>query len=209
MTASVNKKRIVALIVSTVVIVSLFAALNLPKNQAAATEETVRVNLESLRESIDATEASNPLLMFSSNPYDYVSDGKNEYYNKIVALGPEALPSLEKALVESPNNGLNEYIIAIAIEDVAKADVRGIEKDPFAWSDAKEFEKKWLEINKTLPERINAIVFSEELDNERKLEQLKPYGLLAMPELEDALGSGDLDKALAATLQNHVDDLNL
>jgi len=30
-----------------------------------------------------------------------------------------------------------------------------------------------------------------------------------MPELEDALGSGDLDKALAATLQNHVDDLNL
>jgi len=141
MTASVNKKRIVALIVSTVVIVSLFAALNLPKNQAAATEETVRVNLESLRESIDATEASNPLLLFSSNPYDYVSDGKNEYYNKIVALGPEALPSLEKALAESPNNGLNEYIIAIAIEDIAKADVRGIERDPFAWSDAKEFEK--------------------------------------------------------------------
>lgn len=59
---------------------------------------------------------------FSSSPYTYIKDSKD--FENIVALGNPALPILKKMLDESNNNGLIEYIYAIAIEKISKVDIR-------------------------------------------------------------------------------------
>ncbi len=67
--------------------------------------------------------------MASSNPYDYVVDNAN--FEAIVALGLDALPILEQGLHATDADDLREYIMCIAIEEIARCDLKQFEE--FAW----------------------------------------------------------------------------
>jgi len=205
MSTQIKRTSLVIFAGATLIVLVLLVVLFFPgKAIEASAAEKVQVALSSLDESVRTTMEEDPILGFSSNPYDYISDGKNEYYNSIIALGPEALPELERTLRGSDHSGLTEYLICIAIEEVSGADVRAIEQDPFAWSDADEFEKKWTEIKESLPESINEILYSRELSNQEKMYRIEVYGLLAVPVIEDLLSEKKLDVNLSASLSDYV-----
>ena len=52
----------------------------------------------------------------SSNPYDYIKEDKN--YDDILQLGNDAFQYMLKSLENSRENGLNEYIMAMACSDM-------------------------------------------------------------------------------------------
>lgn len=79
------------------------------------------ISIERMRSQCYALMQENPDLAISSNPYDFIRDGVNPYYNEIIAMGSDALPSLKKELKESPANGCEEYLFAIAIEEILNA----------------------------------------------------------------------------------------
>ena len=53
----------------------------------------------------------------SSNPYTYT---KNKYYDNIVSLGKESVPTLQEMLDNNEIVGLDAEIIKIAINDISK-----------------------------------------------------------------------------------------
>lgn len=75
-----------------------------------------------------------------SNPYAYT---ENEQFDKIVDYGDKALDYLIDELENSPNNGLREYIIAIACNDIL-----GWEMQEKNWSTGKEWYQYYLDRTK-------------------------------------------------------------
>lgn len=71
---------------------------------------------------------SNGKIQASSNPADYIN-ANLEGYSEILNTGNEGLDYLMNELKESPDNGLREWIIAKACEDMLKdqaPDARGL-----------------------------------------------------------------------------------
>ena len=119
---SLDKKR-KASIVFVLVGALIIGGVAMDKKEASAAEQ-VQMNMEKIDQSIQREIREHTDLSFSSNPYDYIQD--SEYYDNVIELGVAALPELENMLKTSENNGLNEYIVAIAIEEISHADVNSI-----------------------------------------------------------------------------------
>ena len=191
-----------AVVIAAVVLIVL---ISLPGNTPAANaDEEVRDILVALEESTRAAMEDDPMLAVSSNPYDYIANGRNEYYNYIVAMGPVALPELERALMRSDQGGLTDYLVCIAIEEVSGADVRAICQDPFAWSTSFEFRDNWVAIRDSLPVTIQEILRSSVMSNQQKMERISAYGLLAVPVLKDALQQGGLNESLVTLVKEYL-----
>jgi hypothetical protein len=129
-----------------------------------------------LMESINDNAKSNPMLNFSSNPYDYIKN--NSYYKKIIELGYDALPSLEENLKKSTSSGLLDYIKCAAIEQITNCNLKQF-KD-FKWDTASNFKTKWDEYFKEIPMRVNAILNSNKSNNE-KINEITKLGAPAVP----------------------------
>jgi hypothetical protein len=114
--------------------------------------DKVQISLKDIDSGIQKEIREHPMLALSSNPYDYIKD--NEYYEDLISLGVDALPELERTLEKSEENGLNEFIIAIAIEEISQADVKEILDDEFAWDTAKGFKAKWDKVKADAPKSI-------------------------------------------------------
>ncbi|RCX17533.1 hypothetical protein DFR58_10779 [Anaerobacterium chartisolvens] len=71
----------------------------------------------------------------SSNPYDYIKN--NENYTFIITNGSKSLNYMLKAFSESSNDGLQEYIMALACSEILK------EKDK-TWSTGKDWYDKYV-----------------------------------------------------------------
>ncbi len=154
-------------LLSTIII--CFAFVINPRDISAS--EKVRLNLEKLDQSIQDEIENHTLLSLSSNPYDYITE--NEYYDAIIELGVAALCELENSLVSSDENGLVQYIISIAIEDISHTNVNEIlGNENFGWEDAHEFTTEWLEIKDTVTENVETIIQSELLNDEEKIEKI-------------------------------------
>lgn len=132
---------------------------------------------------------------FSSNPYDYIQN--SEYYDNVVKLGVAALPELENMLKTSENNGLNEYIIAIAIEEISHADVNAILENPdgCGWENAKEFSGEWAKIKAEANVRVEKIIQSNALENKEKAALISDYGVLAVPVMEQYISNNKMERS--------------
>ena len=91
-----------------------------------------------LVDDIDSIREISPELAMSSNPYDYIKN--NENYDKLVALGKDAIPELGKRIVNG-SNGLYEYMLAAAIEDISDRNVYN--ETGIDWATANEFVTAW------------------------------------------------------------------
>lgn len=70
----------------------------------------------------------------SSDPYDYIN---NEYYDNIIALGTPAMDVLEENYHSGGYTGLDAYIVALAIQDIA--DMNLYECTGTDWETPEEF----------------------------------------------------------------------
>lgn len=139
----------------------------------------VRKSLDQITKGID--KPSDPQVALSSNPYDYIRT--NQDYQAIVALGFEALPALEAELDGTAANGLREYIICIAIEDITNCDLKQFPDS--AWDRASVFRSNWDAYLHGMPERVSAIMSSGRTPAEKATE-LQKLGAPAIPFMLDA-----------------------
>ncbi len=128
----------------------------------------------------------------SSNPYDYTKN--NQFYDALVALGPEALPVLEDKVIKSENNGLDEYILAIAAEEIAKVNLKEDNEGKFiySWSNAKAWPAVWDSHLRSLPEKVKEIT-SSSLSKQKKADKLSRLGTPAIPFILDEIGAGNTE----------------
>lgn len=119
----------------------------------------------------------------SSNPYDYI---KSPYFRRIVEMGPIALMPIRKMILTSKENGLKEYILAIAAEEIARVDLKG---DSFAWTTAIEFCRKWDDQMGKLPVLVARIIGSNQsIDSKNRA--LVELGIPAIPFIIDEINLG-------------------
>ncbi|WP_146250168.1 hypothetical protein [Paenibacillus flagellatus] len=123
----------------------------------------------------------------SSNPYDATKN--NPDFESIVGLGIDALPGLHDKLAVSPDNGLHAYMLAIAIETIAKVNLKRAEAT--RWATAKEFEAVWTEHLRSVPASVEAIASDLALEPEQRRSKLVDLGIPALPFLMDHVESGE------------------
>jgi len=162
--------------------------------QPVSASEIVRLNIYTISDNIynRVNLSSNENLFFSSNPYDYIVD--NVYYDEIIRLGVSALPELEYILQTAEKSGLIEYIIAIAIEEISRANLDRIagRTDELSWANSRQFASEWNDIKLNADESIMRIANSNELTLDEKMEQISFYGVVALPTLNRIIDSYDV-----------------
>lgn len=206
-----NTVRQLAVVIATLVIVVLLSSCS--KSQEDLNKQ-VHSSVNKIKQSIDHPASSE--ISASSNPYDYVKN--NEDFEAIIALGVAALPELKQLLDNSEQDGLMEYIYAIALEQISKVDMR---KDT-DWSSGKEFLKTYTTYLKEIPDKVKMIA-NKPISDTEKIDQLKELGTPAIPYIFSVIDNGhqELSPALDYLTDNkskgdirnwsveNVDQLNL
>lgn len=168
-------------------------SINSP-NVAFAKELNDHIN--EMMSQVDRQSNNNAITQLSSNPYDYARN--NTYFDEIVELGYPAVPLLEDYIVKSPENGLREYLLAIAIEKIAKVDLK-TDTDR-GWYTAKNFVNVWDNHLANIPSKVDGILNSEKSDSE-KMSDIEKLGLPAAPFVMDYIEkSVDENKGIKAAL---------
>lgn len=182
----------ILLCVMALTVTSVFSVVNAASFQ-------VDINMKGLSDGIRDAIKQNPELAYSSNPYDYIKD--NPYYSNIVKLGTKALPVIEKKIKDSNKNGLQEYILAISAEEIAKVDLKG---SNFGWSNAKDWVSVWKNHLSDIPTNVNLIIESKEYTN-IKIDKLIKLGTPAIPYVMDAIekGQAELSPVLEKLLEEN------
>ena len=178
-----SKKKVVKLSIVcsivTVVIITIASVIsfhNREKNKSMAANVADICN--EINDDINAMSSISPEIAMSSNPFDYIenSDG----YDKLVNLGVEAIPTLEECIRDG-DGGLISYMLAVAMEEIAKCSV--YEVTGIDWSTSKEFESALIKLKNESYENIEDIIKSD-IDIDKKIEQLKPYGVFVIPVID-------------------------
>ncbi|TGE34993.1 hypothetical protein E4K67_27565 [Desulfosporosinus fructosivorans] len=177
------KKFIILLSVVCLIVVTMLTSTLSQVNASVASK--IDQNMLSIMDDVSklATQDSQKL---SSNPYDYIN---NANYKSIVNLGSEALPIIVDRIDQSKEEGLREYILSIAAEEIAKVDLK---KDKSEWSSAKGFTKVWKTHLKQIPTNVNNIVVSNE-SNDKKVQELVLLGTPAIPFIMDKIEQGNAE----------------
>lgn len=170
-----------------VIILGLSATLLLiPKN---STNEKLDKGISELKIDFQEQALNQPELSFSSNPYDYVKD--NENYRQIVTLGYKAMPAIQKRIETSSENGLVEYTLAIAAEEIAQTDLKVVLGGKYKYETAKGFSANWKRFTGDLKSNVKRVM-DEEKDTARRNKELEGLGIFALPYLVDEYKSGDV-----------------
>lgn len=135
----------------------------------------------------------------SSNPYDYIINNKN--YEAIVSLGPDAIPYLEHLIKSSENSGLIEYILAIAIEEIGKVDLK--KGSEYRWTTAKKFPLEWEKHLEKIPSEVKKIAYSNDTPEIKNKELIK-LGTPSIPYIIDLIDDGIIE--LSPSLYELVKD---
>lgn len=101
----------------------------------AQTTNSIENKMESLMTEIDDLSKNNEQLALNSNPYAYVENSKD--YKEIVEMGVRAVKPLYDLLYKSPDAGLYEYILALAIQEITQQEY--IYHVDYGWKNSLEF----------------------------------------------------------------------
>lgn len=152
----------------------------------ASVASKIDQNMLSIMDDVSKLATQDPQAAMNSNPYSYIN---NANYKSITNLGPDALPILVDRINQSKEDGLKEYILAIATEEIAKVDLK---KDKNGWDSGKAFTKVWKTHLKQIPTNVNDIVASNE-SNEKKIQKLALLGTPAIPFIMDKIEQGNTE----------------
>lgn len=118
-----------AIVVMIAAAVCLMACARQDQPSKARMKELVRSDIDRVMSDIDAATKEDPSIGLSSNPFDYV--GISPAMQRLVDRGAAALEPIVEEIESSPDNGLREYLLAIA--------GRSIYRDKTAFSTGKEW----------------------------------------------------------------------
>lgn len=169
------KKRIICF-TSAIVIFLLVGGivLGLNNTQKKVKADTVTSVIQEMSDIVDRKMEEDPLVGLSSNPYAYIED--NEAYDALKDMGVEKVPEMLDYLKNSKENGLKEYLIAIAIEDNLNTNLK--ETEDYDWQDGKSFYTQLSNVLDNRKKIIEAEV--KKSDNTKELkENIEPYGKIA------------------------------
>lgn len=197
-----TRGRILSFIICFTVAIVGIIVLSLYNYSTASADDKLNISIKEMNNAVNSIIENNPVVAAQSNPYAYAKG--NEYYEKIVAAGPEIIPEIEKVLKAENGNGLNEYLLAIAIEEIAKTDIRAIDEEDYAWSVAGEFTEKWAIVKEEAPGRVASLLSDKNISDEQKIVALSNYGLLAIPAVEKYKEKNRVDAALDEMIENHI-----
>ncbi len=181
------QKKTKASIISACLLVAGIVFWGSMQNPNTSVAAQIDQNALAIQEDLSKMIRDNPEMASSSNPYDYIKDNKN--FDNIVQLGDVALPIIVQKIKNSNNNGLNEYILAIAIERIAKVDLK---KNGEGWNTAKEFSQVWSKHLKNIPNSVDQILVSNQSNNQ-KVEKLINLGTPALPFIMDKVEQGNIE----------------
>ena len=99
-----------------------------------AKADTVPSLVEEMKNIIDKKIKDDPVLQASSNPNDYIKD--NTAYDKLIQMGVKRVPEMLTYLENSDGSGLENYLTALAVEDIMECNLKETE---YAWEDSKDF----------------------------------------------------------------------
>jgi len=189
---------VLSLIMSTFAINNLFASI----------PYQIDSNLNEIMKNVEVMASEHSDQAYSSNPYDYLQDNAN--YQKIVALGPNALVTIKNQIEKSTQNGLREYILAIAAEEIAKVNLKG---DTCNWSNSKEWLNQWKILLRNVPDEVEMITSSSQ-NIEAKNLQLRKLGVVAIPYILDKVATGKAEyepvvKELLNLEKNSYEKINI
>lgn len=174
MTNSINKKKI--LLTTAISVIAVVSVIILLTINSFTVNAEVNSNLSSLMKTIEQMQKSKSELSYSSNPYDYIKN--NENYDNIIKVGIKALPDLVDKLKNSPNNGLEEFIVAIAIQEISQIDLN---KGDASCSNAKEYLSEYHRLLRNVKDQAAYIVESKEMTFEEKQAEFDKLGVYADP----------------------------
>lgn len=181
-------KKILLLILGLFCLSFIVVGIFNKQSASASIAEQVDSNMLAIQNKIDKEVELRTEFAMSSNPYDYIKD--NQDFESIVALGNDALPVIQSKIAQSPNDGLQEYILAIAIEEITKTNLKN---DPSTeWISAKDFEGNWKGFLREIPSKVDEISKSSEASS-HKVDELLELGTPAIPFIIDKVEEGNKD----------------
>jgi len=122
----------VAVLALIVLVLLATACATSPGETSAGMRQSVRSDIAEIMSDIDDAMKSDPSVGLSSNPYDYV--GVSPSFARLVGRGEPALAAIASEIEVSSENGLREYLLAIAGQRIL-----GEEKQDGAWATGKEW----------------------------------------------------------------------
>jgi len=174
-------KKLAVICISTAVVFSLSLGIFF-SHPIHSSAETLNTTINKLMDEVESGAKNNPETKFSSNPYVFIVG--NQYYTEIVNMGLPALPLLEDYINKSANNGLKEYILAAAAEEIAKVNLKTDGSQKYKWTDAKGFVKEWNTHLKNVQQKVDKIVSSNGSKKEKN-DNLVKLGIPAIPFIMD------------------------
>ena len=175
------------------VVLSACAASSGKQAEASVSPRPNNVREEVHRLAQKLTSHAGSQVATSSNPYDYTA--QNPAYDELVRLGTPALPAIVEELDASSQDGLREYLLAIAAESIAKVDLKA--GSQFRWSTGKQWPRLWEKHLREIPPAVNEIANSDEPLGV-KIKRLVALGTPAIPYILDAIASGNVSLSPAA-----------
>jgi len=183
MNVILRNKKSIFITVGIVIILLIVLTAIFASNKETYADNVVRENLKNFDWS---TQIEPDDIVFANSPFAYIRN--NENYEEIIKLGVAAIPELEKQLQSSDENGLNEYVIALAISEISGTDVSLITKgESYAWSNAKQFLAEWKAAKELVEIDIVMLLQNDSMANKELRERIQPYGVLAIPVIRNIL----------------------
>lgn len=131
----------------------------------------------------------------SSSPFDYAAN--NASMDALVALGTPALIVASRQLAVATEDGLTEYLMAIAAEKIAKVDLNASGPSR-PLETGKGWSAEWDAHLNAVPDDVAAIAQSD-MTTKEKTASLVALGTPAIPFILDRVAKGDEELAPAAT----------
>jgi hypothetical protein len=119
-------RRMVVVLALTVVVTLVSACATSSGETSAGMRQSVRFDIADIMTDVEAAPG------LSSNPYDYA--GVSPAFARLVGRGEPALEAIASEIEVSNENGLREYLLAIAGQRIL-----GEEKPDGAWATGKEW----------------------------------------------------------------------
>lgn len=141
-------------------------------------------NQKLMMDYIEKSIRDNPRMGLSSSPYTFIEN--NPYYDRIIAMGMEAIPAIESKIKSTNGTGFNEYLLAAAAEKISKANLR---PKGYGWGTASEWLEVWDKFLKDLPSTVSEIA-AQDISKEEKNKKLLQLGLPAVPFIKDKIREG-------------------
>ena len=165
----------------------LFLSVNISATATNGQGAIVREYVSRVNQEIANKIKANPELALSSNPYDYVKG--NSAYKKLVDSGVTSVPALVNIIDSSSENGLTEYVCAMAAEEILQVNTKTVVNENYTWSNAKNWSRQIKKFANDVESNVNYIS-NKSLSEIEKKKMYDDLGILAVPYL-DSIGKYD------------------